>query len=630
MEKTMHVALMPVALAVFWIGVFSMPSAGAVDLYETYKDTAFSSGWTSLASGEYTLSGDLCVTNAAGAFQEMRFGSGVKNLLFDFSDGNHTLKAQYFRVYGSSGAASFRFKGGRYETTNGGFVFGGWSNLPYGGYTWTMEDLTLDCTVGAYSMVYGYGKDITIAITNSMLNLRAGNYLNFRQAVADTSYGETGTLIEFAKGTKVYCPYSWYDNRDHSTKIYQNTIIRFTGEGTVGTASAAGAGTTDIYFGQKAPGYRWEILDHARLSFRYLNMGTHENGFSNEVYIAGGGLLEAKSAREFSIGGVAGAGANRVTVGEGGCFTNLGAVVIGAKSSDNVFTVSNGTAYAKEFQLGSSDASLTGNILHVQGRNASLSMAPSSYTWVPFKNSTGNSIVFEDHAALDISDCDLCMSNGSVPSTNNYVRLDTGASLSVRYFKVTNVEGSYGNEIFIGDNATLTATKEYLMSGTTSPGNTTVISNGTVNFKGGYGFFIAGANNVCKIFGKSPKVRFTGADTSDGVITFRNSSGLEIDLSELDESGYDEPIFSAKQFQMHENIAFSFTGVETLTRKLRQPVVLPIAHGTQANMSTAVNANTLAAAQAALPDNAKLYISNDNCDLYLKVNPITGTLIYFK
>ena len=81
---------------------------------------------------------------------------------------------------------------------------------------------------------------------------------------------------------------------------------------------------------------------------------------------------------------------------------------------------------------------------------------------------------------------------------------------------------------------------------------------------------------------------------------------------------------------MHENIAFSFTGVETLTRKLRQPVVLPIAHGTQANMSTAVNANTLAAAQAALPDNAKLYISNDNCDLYLKVNPITGTLIYFK
>ena len=125
-------------------------------------------------------------------------------------------------------------------------------------------------------------------------------------------------------------------------------------------------------------------------------------------------------------------------------------------------------------------------------------------------------------------------------------------------------------------------------------------------------------------------MRFIGADTSDGVITFRNSSGLEIDLSELDESGYDEPIFSAKQFQMHENIAFSFTGVETLTRKLRQPVVLPIAHGTQANMSTAVNANTLAAAQAALPDNAKLYISNDNCDLYLKVNPITGTLIYFK
>ena len=600
-------------------------AVAATDLYETYKDTAFSGAWTSLASGEYTLSGDLCVTNAAGEFQEMRFGSGVKNLLFDFSDGNHTLKANNFRVWGSNGAASYRFKGGRYESAAGNFVFGGWASLPYSDYVWSMEDATVVNNSSTYVVLYGYGTNMTIAITNSTFTINASSYLDFKQAVPE-EYGATSALIEFACGTRVYCPGQWYDNRNTATTNPQNTVIRFTGEGTVGE----GISTTDIYFGQKAPGYRWEILDHARLSFRYLNMGTHENGFSNEVYIAGGGLLEAKSAREFSIGGVAGAGANRVTVGEGGCFTNLGAVVIGAKSSDNVFTVSNGTAYAKEFQLGSSDASLTGNILHVQGRNASLSLAPSSYTWVPFKNSTGNSIVFEDHAALDISDCDLCMSNGSVPSTNNYVRLDTGASLSVRYFKVTNVEGSFGNQIFIGDNATLTATKEYLMSGTTSPGNTTVISNGTVNFKGGYGFFIAGANNVCKIFGKSPKVRFIGADTSDGVITFRNSSGLEIDLSELDESGYDEPIFSAKQFQMHANIAFTFTGVETLTRKLRQPVVLPIAHGTQANMSTAVNANTLAAAQAALPDNAKLYISNDNCDLYLKVNPITGTLIYFK
>ena len=56
------------------VSMMALFAAAATDLYEAYKDTAFSGAWTSLASGEYTLSGDLCVTNAAGEFQEMRFG----------------------------------------------------------------------------------------------------------------------------------------------------------------------------------------------------------------------------------------------------------------------------------------------------------------------------------------------------------------------------------------------------------------------------------------------------------------------------------------------------------------------------------------------------------------------------
>lgn len=605
-------------------------SGETIDIYATWNGQAFADKFTGFASGNtYTLSDDFAVTNSAGAFQETRLPVG--DTTFDFSEGGHTLRTGLVKLYNNlKKPYKLTFKGGTWDIVRGAFYFGGWYNLPYNGVTYEFDDMVVsNHPSGGMTLMDGYGTNLCFIVKNDSEFHVDSEYLNLCPATVSGLGDAVSKHIEFRGGSKFYTgDASVYDSRNTETDRMQNTVIRFTGEGTVATGTeAAGAGKSDFYLGFKAPGYRLEVTDDALFSFRFFYVGGYYNtqtqkptgqyGFSNTVYVADGGEINAVYG--LHIGDVVGADFNTVVIGEGGAYSNGmdSPISIGTRGSFNSFIVSNATVSTKQFQVGYYACS-TGNLLRLSGADTKLNLNSENLTF--FWLGAGNTVELCDGFTYGTASTTWRYTGDSIAGTGNVFRIDSGAAITGEYFKVAYGDGSTNNLFFVGNGASVTAT-DVSMSNVKTFGNVFCISNGTVNFTGSYGFYCAGTGSVAKIQGDSPRVRFIGGDSSDGVATFRNGVELLFDITGLS-AGYAEPVFLTKQFQMRPGTKLSFEGVEEVSARIKSRIDFVLARTTGATAAeSTLDGDVFAAAQASLPPRTELFFANDGNDLVLRVRP---------
>ena len=629
------------ALLALFCSCLATVGAETIDIYETWKGQAFEGGYFSgFAPGNtYTLSQDFSITNSSGAMKKVRLPNGALTT-FDFSDGNHVLKTGVVQLRKeNSNPCEVSFIGGIWDVGGNQFGHCGWSNLPGENLTYRFDGVVVTNLATTEQLMLGYGTNQNYLVTGGSRFYGTSGYIIFCPATSNSQSPEKelGRLIEFSGGSKFYAGAGTavFDNRDQSSTRLQNCIIRFKGEGTVATGSeAGGAGNSDFYLGRRAPGYRLEVVDGARFNFRFFKMGGDYNngnplagsefGYSNSVYVANGG--EISTTYGLTIGQVAGAGHNSVLVDDGGAFLipTSESLSIGSMSSFNSFTISNGTVTAKALKVGS-NAGANSNLLHVAGSRTALTL--NSTTRDLFGSGVGNTVLFDDGATFGGSNIDIYFSNnnGSVASTGNTVRVEGGATVTGRNVAILQNAASTNNTLVVAD-ATLSVA-ELSMDKPTSSGNTLCISNGTVNFTGGYGFHCSGTGNVCRIAGAAPKVRYVGE--SDGVATFLYGVELQYDLTELS-AAYAEPAILVKWFQMHANTHLTFRGVEEVSERLSAPADFVLARATDADhliSSDNAIATVVAEANENLPDRAKLLFANDGHDLVLRVRPLVRGLV---
>ncbi len=472
---------------------------------------------------------------------------------------------------------------------------GAWDSLDYSGVELTFDGVVISNAsqiVGQSGHGKGYkwmAKGAKFYANNYMIMRGANNHAN-RSA-------EDWSLFEFSDGSEIHAP-NLFGNRDTDTPLDQNCTIRFSGEGTRAKIRST------FEPGRKSSGYHVEIVDGATVECGQWKVGNDSaNANSNTVLVAAGGLLRAP--------------------GQEG--------LIGEKGSFNAVTVSNGTLSAKTVRLGTVAGS-SNNVLRIAGAAASLVM--SGWSWTPFGPSSGNTVVIDDHANIGIRDGSqlaFCL-NDATPSTNNTFRVENGATFTTRYVYPAKVAGSTGNLVSVGADATLDI---FDLNLSANSGNELVISNGTVRYSGDYGFFIGGdaatgKGNVCRVKGPRAKIRSTNdSDSKKFFSTFRNGALLEFDVSEFVEANA-EPIFDVRNFGMNAGTTLSVVGVEAMQKRIARTTTLVLAQVPEGTRLS-IDADVLAAAQAALPPRCSLSVSADGRQLRFRAKRLNvGALVIIR
>ena len=628
------------------VAFLTTANADTIDLYTLWNGKTFDSENNTLsANNTYTLSSDFTVTKSDGVTRQgTRLPAG--NVTFDFSDGNHKLSTSTVRIYGGNnkGPYSLNFTGGIWDLGGvGSFQLGGWSNLCYDDVTYTFDGTVVTNLSNSATFLNGFGTNMHYIIKGGSRFYGTSNYIIFCPATAatdDSNRGLLSRLIEFTEGSKFFAGSAVvFDNRNNNVDRLQNCTIRFAGNGTVATGTEAnGAGNCDFYVGYRAPGYRLEVIDGARFDFRFLHLGGYYNsnngsfignyGYSNSVYVANGG--EIRTVYALDIGNGPGADHNSFVI-DGGTLTTSD-IEVGPRSSFNSFAVTNGTVTANKLKIGYG-AGANSNIVCFSGAKTKLSLTATTHTL--FSQGTGNTLVFDDGFNFGTPTTDwqfslFSQSGASEASTGNVVRVEGGACITGRYFRVASSNLATNNLLHVGDGAVLDLVSLSLFYGN---GNTLCISNGTVRFTEGYGFHCARTGNVCRLSGAAPKVRFVGSESSEGVATFRSGAELQYDLTGLS-AAYAEPAILVKWFQMHDSTHLTFRGVEDVMARIATTTDFVLARATDDNHLISADkaiAAVVAEANANLPARAKLLLANDGHDLVLRIRPpVKGFVIEIK
>lgn len=563
-----------------------------VDLYETLKDGAPSSPWKTTTGTTYTLSQDLTLNVG------IRFSNEIHNgTVMDFSQGGHTLKVGgNVDIWGTPNS-TLGFKGGVWDLSGNIFYGGGaWDNLDYSGVALTFDGVVIS---NASQIVgqSGYGQGYTWMARDAKFH--ANTYMIVRGANKDANRSaEDWSLFEFADGSEIHAP-NLFGNRDADTPLDQNCTIRLTGAGTRAKIKST------FEPGRKSSGYHVEILDGATVECGQWKVGNDSvNANGNTVLVADGGSLLAP--------------------GQEG--------LIGEKGSFNAVTVSNGTLSAKTVKLGTVAGS-SNNVLRIAGATAKLEM--NAGDWRPFGPTSGNSVVIDDHANFGVLTGNKLVfcSSGTTSSTYNAFRVENGATFMASSVYPAEVAGSTGNLVYVGADATLAVADVVNLSANSA--NELVISNGTVRYSGDYGFFIGGdaatgQGNVCRVKGTRAKIRSTN-DSEDKKFfsTFRNGALLEFDVSEFSEANA-EPIFDVKNFGMNAGTTLAVVGIEAMQKQIEKTTTLVL---TQVPDGTkiSIDADVLAAAQAALPPRCSLTLSSDGRQLRFRAKRLNvGALVIIR
>lgn len=407
------------SLLVFALGGAAWASTDLKAYLEAQTITGEFNSWT--AGETYTLDEDCTLKRSdTGAKVGMRFG---RNCTYEFKDGVTFSLGGNVRFYGDSTSSTFTLKGGTWDFGGVGcFDCGGWYNLPYSGYAWDVDGVIIT-NQGTWTCFDGYGHDRTLRMKNSTVYI-GGSYVDFFPAVSDANVDKAGgvsSLAEFGPNTKLIGTLYVYDNRNNTSPVLQNGILRFKGAGTVYSGLADGSrGTSYLSIGSNkaSPGYRMEVLDGALVNVWAFHFG--ETSWSNSVFISNAamtneyavdiGLNATATDNSLTVNGADGTCCfmNNLTVGTSGSRTSLvvtnGASVIVAKalSLGNGDAVSNTVLVADQatldvaggFSIGK-DAVRGGNEFHVE--QATLKLVNT----VPVQVfGCGNSLVLDDAAVM--------------------------------------------------------------------------------------------------------------------------------------------------------------------------------------------------------------------------------------
>ena len=476
-------------------GVVAVFTAEAsVDLYETYKDQTFTREVVLSHDETYSLSQDYKFQKEGGAAVGLRYQAGD---VFDFSDGNHTITCAGTRTYGGVTGKTAAFKGGVWDMAgSGSLAFGGWSNLNYTDWTWTVEDLVITNQAATPSFFNGYGVNRRAYYRRSTV-YGGSTYNNLFNA--DVSK-ENSALLEFSEGSRLISSGATFVNRDQPTTRLQNSTIRFTGKGS-GYARFPATAANDFTMGNKAPGERVEVLDGATFDTRWLNVGNHANGDSNVFYVVDGAVT---CVNDTSIGKVDGSEFNELVVsGPEGSFANgSSSVYAGNEGSFNTLTISNGAEVTCRSIVLSYSGTSSNNVVRILDKGVAkltndlkigTSATGGGNNRVEIGGGTlqtnskillgegapGNSIVLSDGGLLKAKSSLEYLTGG------NSVDICSGATVEVSSVSMDINAGSDGNRLRIlgGTLKTATDTSVLYIGNTNTKDDEFVISNGVLTAK---------------------------------------------------------------------------------------------------------------------------------------------------
>lgn len=480
-------------------GVAAVFSAEAsVDLYETFKDQTFTGEYSGLSQNEtYTLSQDYKFQKEDGTAVSLRYQAGD---VFDFSDGNHTLTCAGTRASGGVTGKTVAFKGGIWNMAGtGSFFFGGWSNLDYSDWTWTLEDVVVTNTSSSATFFSGYGTNRRAFLKRSII-YGGSNYNDFSTTSATRS---NSGLMEFAEGSKFVSRVSTFLNRNTESTNPQNFTLRFTGKGS-GFVRYPSTAANDFALGNKAPGECVEVLDEATFDTRWLHVGNHANGDSNVFYVVDGAVT---CVNDTSIGKVDGSEFNELVVaGPKGSFDNgASSILVGNAGSFNTLTISNGAEVAcRSVILANSSESGTSSNNVVRILDGGVAKLTNELKVGLSATGGGNNRVEIDGGTLQSNSKillgegapgnSIVLSNGGLLKATssleyrtggNSVDICSGATVEVSSVSMDINANSDGNRLrLLGGTLTTTTATAYLYIGNTnSKDDELVVSNGVLAVK---------------------------------------------------------------------------------------------------------------------------------------------------
>ena len=423
------------------------------------------------SSGTYTLGGDI-------SFKTIAAGSGASDIVFDFTNGNHTVtlhgttpREVLKPVAKDNGTAVFRGGVWKFNTPVG--VAMASAKMQRANVVFT--DGCMVTNASAFNV--GFGSTFTcLAVTNGASVYASSFNLN--------EYGGSSNVLSITAGGAASVNGDIRsDAQDSADRVSGNGFL-VSGAGSKLRQTKTGAG---IKVGWICSENWLHVEDGGECSDAgTLVIGTSAKSVRNEVIVRNGGILSVGSLRFSSSN-------NRVVV------------------SDAEFQATT------SLDLGNS-ASVTGNVMRIAGSDSTFNFAKNM-----FGSGCGNTFELADGATWHLGGVNLALMGGA---SNNVLRVTGGAVLDntlnpagdMNFYIGNDNETKGGNTVEILDGANMKVERFFVRG----VNNRVVVSNATLQASStaGYGIWFGhGSNssgNTLAVRGTTPRVELNECKLSNG------------------------------------------------------------------------------------------------------------------
>ena len=545
----------------------------------------------------FTLSQDV-------DFSTLDFCANSGSVLFDFTEGNHTIKVKSFRAANRK-APWVILKGGTWDLGTGNghdFRFG--YNTEVGGRTIMLDS----CTVTNADFMFGIqGTNNTLTLQNGACLYARAYRLTTPGAVATTHY--TNNMI-FVKG--------------ESSLLWGNSDFAFdyggsTDEKTHSAMYVSGrsvlksiGGSASFILGHSSSGNEVHVDGGSRLEVpRGVTIGNAANAKYNEMTVKGGSAVT--NAYDLMIGKVEGAEHNRLEFVDSEYYGGeYNGIYVGYQGSFNELVVSNSAIKRCYFCCAGYAALSSNNTVRIIGESASI--GGSKYEMKLFGRGPNNKYILDGCSIGSQSKaCYFAYESSSVSdvaAVGNTLSLVNGAELSESSMNMnTNCRS---NVIYVGAGSSIKTTVDFAIRGRN---NHVVVSNGTlyVSQSGSSLRFGKSASDVDEtgntlVFqGISPKVARIDPDNNYPA-QFYNGSVLRFEVPE--EDGYSGVVFDRTAVDLRGTARLEFSGLDVCQRKFRRSRDIQLtsaAFNVFDSSGTDITTTYLAQLTATLPDGCRVY-----------------------
>jgi fibronectin-binding autotransporter adhesin len=329
--------------------------ANSLAVRGTYDPTAY----YSLHSGTLTLSNQLLIDSAAGAFMEIGSGASVFALSGSIGAAGATSLGSLDLLDGGqltiAGTLSLGAAGNGYIYANNGSLTVGTLDIGGLGAFDLENNASLHATTliqsssNSFSSVYGS----TLTTTTVVLGNTVGADANEISVVENGQWNSSGPLTIGKASTG-------------------NIVSVGSGSPSVGTLTLTGS-ASDVVLGQNsgADGNMLIVQGLGSLATTAGALIVGQGGASNEVRVEFGGAASSATGR---IGVDAGSDGNTVTLETGGRWDIADTLLVGGGGSNNQLTISRSSTLTTGGTVQVGDGSGTGNSLLIQGFEAQMTI----------------------------------------------------------------------------------------------------------------------------------------------------------------------------------------------------------------------------------------------------------------